>query len=335
MVHTKFIATEYLDANESLSRIYNLPKLMSSANRKEYRNIDNQGNAQLYTIALKGFGTSFQSVPYTAPNTYVTRRAVKAWHDARMLMYKRAGIKLKDLGYGRSLRPYLNRRHMSGASGISVSGTAAVTEIDTEYDVDGDGDDSGIIPPYTGDNWTYSRAAVSTPMTNLMSDGNEANFYPADLVDTYSFMLCDSSVVESDSADSPDESTTGTDQDSFVSVGMLDEWLGSFAKAKTRDVSNETIDPDNALLQLVSQQAADKEEVLELAQDSKLELRPWDLGGSTHYTTWPQGILASSSAESSTIILQVPCGLLELRTDNGASADNVFWEIEVLDISDM
>ena len=60
---------------------------------------------------------------------------------------------------------------------------------------------------------------------------------------------------------------------------MVSEWLDSFAKGKLRDVSNETIDPDNALLQLRSQQSADKEEVLELAQDAKLELRPWDLQG--------------------------------------------------------
>lgn len=331
MVHSKFNVTEYMDANESLSRIYNLPKLMSSANRKEYRNIDNQGNAQVYTIAIKGSGTGFRSVPYTAPNTYVTRRAVKAWHDARVKMFRRAGIKMKDLGYGRSLRPYLNRRHMSGATDIDVTGTAKVTEIDSEYDVDGDGDDSGIIPPYTGDEWTYSRAAVSTPIEN--TDTGAPDMY--DLVDTYSFMLCDSSVSEADDADDPDESSGRTDQDSYVSVGMLREWLFSFGKKRPlAGASAHQIDDDNALLQLISQQGPDKEEVLELAQTGQDEGRPWDLGGASHWTTWPQGFLSTANSES-TIILDVPCGLFELRTINGAAADNIWWEFEVLNIRDM
>ena len=309
----------------TLSRVYNAPKLMGSVNRKEYRNVDNQGNAQLYTIGMKVFATGANVGVNTAPNTYVTRRAVKAWHDARVMMYKRAGVSLKSLGYGRSLRPYLDVNHENGTT----------TEIDSESDLNADGEGSpaasGITPYYTGDAWTYSRAAVATPMENTPTDGVQVR----DLVDTYSFTLCDASVVEDSTADSPDESGAASDQDSFVSVGMLKEWLGSFGKRTTKSSTLTALDDDNALLQLRSQQGADKEEVLELAMDAQNEVRPWDLGGATHYTTKFAGYLRSVTSESTYIVFQAPCGLFNVDFENFAAAGEIHYEFEVLDISDM
>ena len=322
VMHTKYHGAEYLDANEGLTRVYNLPKLMSSANRKEFKNIDDSGNAQLYTIGMRLYGSDLQVVAGTAPNTYVTRRAVKAWHDARVKMYKRAGISMKSLGYGRTLRPYLDVNHENGTS----------TEIDTEVDLVGT-DASGIQPGYTGDEWTYSRAAVATPM-EAASGSNDLR--PYDLVDTYSFTLCGDSISEDATPDDPDESGGQTDQDHFVSVGMLKEWLGSFKKKSIPGASTTTTtDDDNALLQLSSQQGADKEEVLELAQDSQMEVRPWDLGGSTHYSVTVQGYFQAQTGESSYQVMQVPCGLLQLVFANGATAQGARFDIDVLDIQDM
>ena len=318
MTVTKFLwSNSIADGSSSAqteTHVFNMPKLMSSANRKEMRNVDNQGNAQLYTIGMRVFGTCHNLVQ-TAPNTYVTRRAVKDWHDARVMMYKRAGIKMKDLGYGRSLRPYLNVAHENGTT----------TEIDSEA-LGG----NSIIPAYTGDEWTYSRAAVTTPMESAAS----ATITPRDLVDTYSFTLCGDSITEDSTPDDPDESHTSTDQDSFVSVGMLKEWLGSFKK-KAITPSTDDIDPDNALLQLRSQQGADKEEVLELAEDAQLEARPWDLGGSTHYGLQYAGVAHAVGNESAYVVFQAPCGLFEIGSFSEASAQTIYTEFEVLDIRDM
>ena len=321
-MHTNFFGAEYLDAAETLTRTYNVPKLMSSANRQEMKNVDNQGNAQLYTIGMRVFGTNLEAIPFTAPNTYVTRRAVKAWHDARVKMYKRAGVSMKSLGYGRSLRPYLDVNHENGTT----------TEIDTQSDLVGT-DATGIRPHYTGDEWTYSRAAVATPGENV----DQSEIRNADLVDTYSFTLCDASVMENVTADSPDESTSGTDQDSFVSVGMLTEWLTSFKKSRSSTANaNEQVTPDNALLQLVSQQGADKEEVLELAKDSQAEARPWDLNGSTHYSLTNAGYARATNGESGYMIFQAPCGLFSMVLQNDhTSAENTKFTFEVLDIQDM
>jgi hypothetical protein len=270
---------------------------------------------------MRLYGSDLQAVAGTAPNTYVTRRAVKAWHDARVKMYKRAGVSMKSLGYGRSLRPYLDVNHENGTT----------TEIDTEVDLVGT-DATGIVPGYTGDEWTYSRAAVATPGEST-NTGTALNYQ--DLVDTYSFTLCGDSITENDTTDSPDESTVVTDQDSFVSVGMLKEWLGSFRKKTIPTHVDLATDDDNALLQFVSQQGADKEEVLELVQDAQMEARPWDLGGSTHYSSTVQAYFQSQTGESSYQVFQVPCGLFSLVFANGATAQGARFDIDVLDIQDM
>ena len=189
---------------------FNFPRLLNAINRtSKYTNVDNGGNAQLYHLGVKLLGGANAKLRISgAPNTYYVRRAIKAWHDARVKMYKRAGITMKSLGYGRQLRPYLNQAHENGT----------LTEITTTTD---------LSPNVQADEWTYSRAAVATPA----EAGSGGTFGPSDLVDTYSFTILDDSVVESDTTDDPDESNASTDQDSYVSVGMIAEWLDSFKRA--------------------------------------------------------------------------------------------------------
>ena len=304
----------------SKTNIFNMPKLMSSINRKEFHNVDFSGNAQLYTIGLKVFGSNADVGVYTAPNTYATQKAVKAWHDARVKMYRRAGIKMKDLGYGRSLRPYLTVSHENGTT----------NEMDTE--------DSNLAPHFVGDEWTYSRAAVSVPM----EEASGSALYQQDLVDTYSFTICDASVSEDVTAEDDDVSGGVSDQDSFVSVGMISEWLDSFKKkaAGTDAAGLEIlgIDSDNALLQLNSQQGPQVEEVLELAEDGQKEGRPWD-GTNTdgHYTSLNLQAFGRTLLNGSDyIVFQAPCGLFQLNTENkSGSTDVVVATMKVLAIEDM
>lgn len=280
-------------------------------------NVDRSGNAQLYTIGMRVFGTAHLTVT-TAPNTYVTRRAVKAWHDARAKMYKRAGISMKSLGYGRTLRPYLDVNHENGTT----------TEIDSESS-----GGNAITPAFTGDDWTYSEAAVATPAEE---PGSATRVDIRDLTDKYTFTLCDASVVEDSSSQSgTDSSGDVSDQDSFKSVGMLKEWIGSFKKRTSIANDANKVQEDNALLQLVSQQGADKEEVLELAAESQKEGRPWDLGGATHYSATYAGLAHAVGNESAYIVFQAPCGLWNVNTYSEAAAQTVYTEFEVLDIQDM
>lgn len=316
MVHTKFHFFNALADGSSTAQtethVLNMAKLMGSVNRKQYHNVDFGGNAQMYTIGMKLYGTKARALVTGAPDTYYVRRAIKAWHDARVLMYRRAGISMKSLGYGRSLRPYLDVNHENGTT----------TEIDDE-----DNSALGITPDYSGDEWTYSRCAVSTP-----AESTDTTFEGGS--DTYTLTILGDSVSEATTVDSPDESSSESDDDQYVSVGMVSEWLASFKKKPVIGDSGNIV-PDNALLQLRSQQGADKEEVLELAGDAQIEQRPWDLDGTQFKNLVQLGYCQSTSGESSYVVFRAPCGLFNLSLENSHTAETLNVEFEVLDISDM
>ena len=292
----------------------NWARMMSSINRRTFHNVDDQGNAQLYHVGMKVYGNCLVHST-VAPNTYYTRKAVKAWSDARFEMFARAGISKNELGpYGKTLRPYLNVSHEN----------ATHTELDTESS-------SGLflLPNFQGAEWTYSRAAVTTPMENTQSGGGVLQ----DFVDTYSFTLLDDSVAESTTVDSPDESTTVADQDSYVSVGMVQTWLDSIKKKALPD-SGSTVDPDNALLQLLADSAS-AEEVLELAEDSQAEARPWDLDASQYSTGVTGHYCVAVNGESSTDEALVPCGLMRLDFVSNAPSQDVRIVFDVVPLGDM
>ena len=93
MVQTRFLFSNQIadgsSTRQSETHVFNMPKLMGSVNRSSYHNVDNQGNAQMYTIGVKLFGTNADALVTAAPDAYYVRRAIKAWHDARVSMYKR------------------------------------------------------------------------------------------------------------------------------------------------------------------------------------------------------------------------------------------------------
>jgi len=230
-------------------------------------------------------------------------------------MFESAGISKNELGpYGKTLRPYLNVNHEN----------ATHTELDTESS-------SGLflLPNFQGAEWTYSRAAVSTPLEN--TDAGEAEAF--DAVDTYSFTILDDSVLESTTADSPDESGATTDQDSYVSVGLVQTWLDSIKKRSLPD-SGSTVDPDNPLLQLLADSAA-SEEILELAEDSQAEARPWDLDASQYSTGVTGHYCVAVNGESSTDDALVPCGLMRLDFVSNVAAQDVRIVFDVVPLGDM
>jgi hypothetical protein len=301
------------------THVIDLAKIASSLNRKHVPSVDRNGNAQMFMVKVSSNGTDSLTSIRTAPNLYTTKAAVKAWHDARVKMITRSGLKMADLGpYARHLRPFLDVNHEN----------ASTTEMDTETSGTG-----GLVfnTHFQGDEYTRTRLAVSTPQE---SDVN-ATIAQRDLVDTYSLTLCDASVTEATTADSPDESGTSTDQDSFVSIGMIAEWLTSIKKKSVGNADTLSIQADNALLQLMADSPS-SEEVLELAEDAAQEGRPWDLDGSAYTTLTGAAYYRSSANQSRENIIFVPCGLLEISQANAHSAtETITTEFEILDVYDM
>jgi hypothetical protein len=314
-----------------------MPRLMANANRKNFYNVDMQGNAQLYTLGIKPqSATKLNVIAYTAGNNYITRKAIKKWHDARKRMFRRLGFSLKDLGpYAATLRPYLSHAHHDGT----------VPEVATQTSI---GTDVGKIVPVVPDHaeWTYSSAAVAVPAEEDLSSGANSSFRPANLVDTYQWTLLGTSVNEETEAESSDASDAEMDQDSWVTVGIIDSWLQSF-KLKQQAIpssTNDTAHEDNPLNQLWADSVS-SEEVMEIVEDIQKENQPWDRTGATYYNSVTRSCWAIGD-QPGYMVVEAPCGLLELdlvgyytdgNTDDSTShtSEGVEVEIEVLDIRDM
>ena len=234
-------------------------------------------------------------------------------------MITRGGMKMSDLGpYARHLRPFLDVNHENGST----------TEMDTSSSATGG---FTLNTHFQGDEYTRSRLAVTVPQKDDLT-GGVASY---DLVDSYSLTLCDASVLESTTADSPDGSGTISDQDSYVSVGMIDAWLTSVRKKPIGTADTLRIQSDNPLIQLKIDSPS-SEEVLEIVEDSAAEGRPWDLDGSQYTSLTGQAYYRSSANQSKEQIIYVPCGLLQLVQVNGHSAtETITTEFQIIDIYDM
>lgn len=307
-----------LASGASATHVIDLAKIASSLNRKHIPNVDRNGNAQMFMVKVSSNGSDSLTAILTAPNLYTTKAAVKAWHDARVEMINRAGLKMADLGpYARHLRPFLDVDHENGTT----------TEMDTESSGTG-----GLIlnTHFQGEEYTRTRLATATPAKDVIT----ASVASYDLVDSYSLTLCGSNVLESDTADSPDGSGSVSDQDSFVSVGMIESWLTSIRKKSLATADSLRIQSDNPLLQLNNDIAS--EEVLEIAEDSAAEARPWDLDGSAYTTLTGAAYYRSSANQSKETIIFVPCGILEIQQANAhGSTETITTEFEILDVYDM
>lgn len=307
--------------------ILNLPKILSSYNRRGMNNVDERGNAQLYTVSASLIGTNANGLIAAARNCYFTKRAVKDWHDAWVRRLRKAGVSREDLGpYMKYLRPYLNRAHFESATGTDVSGVTAIKELDVEvFDTGGSpAVNEAIFPAWAGEEWTYTDV-VSTPPAE---DGNH-NVLAGHLTDTYNLTLCEHDVESLDSG-----------VRKLHTAGMIYNWLGSFTKTPTPTEAETLIDPtnqgDNALLALRDDSTSSKA-LLDEVQEMVTEKAPWDRDGSNYYAmSLTGGIMAARNGSSNTIIAEVPCGLMQLNIDNDDNGtQTVYVNLEVLSIEDM
>ena len=305
--------------------VLNLPKILSSYNRQGMNNVDERGNAQLYTVSASLIATNANGYILAAPNTYVTKRAVKDWHDAWVRRLRKAGIKRSDLGpYMKYLRPYLNRAHYVSESSDTISGVTAIKELDTEVFDNGASTpvDEGLMTPWAGEEWTYTEIVNAAPVQGTGTVSSD------ELFDDYYLTLCDQDAERDDG-----------DSRTLKTAGMIYSWLASFTQTPTPSEA-ETIQHDgtqgNALMALRDSDVSSGE-LLEMAEEAVKEKAPWDRDGSRYYLADIQGgVMAARSGSSNTIISEVPCGLMQLHIDNDQNgAEVAYVNLEVLSIEDM
>lgn len=282
-----------------------LPRAMSRINRKQYVQVDGQGNAQVYLIRIKQntftdtpTGSSeVQSILQTAPNNYVTKAAVKAWHRARVRMLERQGISLKQLS------PYT--RHLRVAF---------------------DGSDTNENELYVGP-IELTKFAVEAQLDSDVATALTA----AAMVDGYTLTLL---------GDHDIESTDPTTK--YNTVGVNKSWLD--ARRQPMNSNEAAAEPattldhlqinheENPLYEILAGSSI-AEEVSEIVEDEQLMAPPWT--NSDHYAPMTQGYLYTSHNAQDEIVIEVPLGLLKVELQELRAGGTVSWTIEVLDIYDM
>lgn len=301
----RIIWSEVIATGQTEAIYFDLARAMSKLNRKQYVQVDGQGNAQCYLVRIKqntfkdsATGSSeIQSSLTTAPNNYVTKAAVKAWHRARVRMLQRQGVSLKQLS------PYT--RHLRVAF---------------------DGSDSDETELYSG-LVEDTKFAVEAQMDSDVATALRAT----DMVDQYTLTLLGDHVIESQ------DPTT-----KYTTVGVNKSWLDARRQPMTTGDSTaeasaeldhlQIAHEENPLYEILSGSSI-AEEVSEIVEDEQLMEPPWSNG--THYAPMSQGYLYSSHNAQDEIVIEVPLGLLKANVSDKRDGGTVSWTIEVLDIYDM
>ncbi len=305
-MQTKIVWKEQIADNTEETHYFDFASVFSKFNRKQYHQVDSKGNAQIYLLKITQASFTgadqgdIETNLFTAPNTYVTKQAVRAWHKARVAMFAKAGIKMKTLSpYTRNLRMELDASAPSG--GTTSADFAVSSELSTIVNA-GQFDESNT-GAVTGD----------------------------DLVDSYTLtLLGDHDVTQT--AETTKYTTVGVNQ------SWLDTRRKPYAVAEgslETGVSATTIQHETNPLFEARALSGIAEEIAEVAQDEQSQPPPWADATQTGLIRSAGLYTANNSTQE--VILEVPCGLMKATVHDLRSSNNVevTWNIELLDIYDM
>jgi hypothetical protein len=305
-MHTKITWSEVISDASTESHYFDFAQIFSKFNRKQYHQVDSKGNAQMYLLKITQASHTgadqgdVKTVLSTAPNSYVTKQAVKAWHKARVAMYDRIGVSMKSLSpYTRNLRMELDTSAPSG------------------------GTDAAEL--------TSNTPELSTMVQAAQFDESETGALTGDdMVDSYTLHLLDDHVT---SATSPTTKYTSVG----VNKAWLDarrQPLQDNDPVSTEQELTAVQHETNPLFEIRALSGI-AEEIGEAAQDEQNHMPPWT--NDTQYGLVSSAILYTANNSTQEVIIEVPCGLLkasitDLRSTNNVDVD---WNIELLDIYDM
>ena len=212
-------------ANSGALTIYvNAAHLLSMMNRKAYHQVTRSGHLKNYGLEVNVYNMVNASTSIsTAPLSYVTYNATRAWHFARKERYEDAGFKLSDLGYGSRLRFAMD---------------AAMSAI-PQSNVGGDGDATQMLKPSALDHtitdkgeWDWSDVII-TPPVQFTDTGAAPS--PDELSDSFILHLLGDHVSQGE-----DETLM------YTSVGMNQSWVEN-RRGWAAPSAEEVMQPENPL----------------------------------------------------------------------------------------
>jgi len=287
----------------------NCAHLLSMMNRKAFHQVTRDGHLKNYGIEIQVFNMVNASTGiFTAPLSYVSYNATRAWHFARKERYEDAGFRLSDLGYGSRLRFALDET-MSGYN--QSTSTSMIKPSALSHSVADKGE------------WDWSDVIITPPADPTSSVSLAAN----DTVDSFVLMLC------GDHIEDQDQETL-----KFTKVGMNQSWLEN-RRGWATPSAEEIMQPENPLafarLSELSSQALTEE-----VADEQLQSPPYsnvddDDAKSVFATKFLNGQLESKFPNPTTNndVIVAPGGVFQLTiTNNDAEVAYPFVSCRIYEI---
>jgi hypothetical protein len=207
-----------LAATASKSYYVNAAHLLSMMNRKAFHQVSRDGHLKNYGLEIQVFNmVNASTAIYTAPLSYVTYNATRAWHFARKERYEDAGFELSDLGYGQRLRIGLDAT-MNGLNQSTSADMIKPSVLDATV--------------YDKGEWDFSDVIITPPI----SLGATADIEADDLYDKFTLHLTGDHVGEA----------TGDETQKFTSVGMNQSWVEN-RRGWSAPSDEEVVQPENPL----------------------------------------------------------------------------------------
>ncbi len=217
MVNTGPLAE--LGAGASKTYYGNAAHLLSMMNRKAFHQVSRDGHLKNYGLELQVFNmVNASTAIYTAPLSYVTYNATRAWHFARKDRYEEAGFELSDLGYGQRLRIALDATQAALNQSTDTTSTLKPSALDHSVADKGE--------------WDWSDVIITPP---LSASSSTADVHADDLQDTFLLHLCGDHTEEGDGVSLR-----------FSMVGMNQSWLEN-RRGWAAPSDEEIVQPENPL----------------------------------------------------------------------------------------
>ena len=207
-----------LAGSGGVSYYVNSAHLLSMLNRRAFHQVTSSGHLKNYGIEVQVFNMVNASTSIeTAPLSYATYNATRAWHFARKERFEEAGFKLSDLGYGERLRIALDKDMADLAvDGNWIKPSHLVATIDDKGE------------------WDWSDVIITPPMESW--EGSTTAVVAGSLQDSFVLHLCGTHTE--DSSDSPALK--------YSHVGMIQSWTENRRGWAAPD-SDEVVQPENPL----------------------------------------------------------------------------------------
>ncbi len=210
-------------------------------NRKAFHQVSRDGHLKNYGLEIQVFNmVNASTAIYTAPLSYVTYNATRAWHFARKERFEDAGFHLSDLGYGSRLRIALDATQSALNQSTDTTSTLKPSALDNSVADKGE--------------WDWSDVII-TPGVNV--DGTEY-LDERDVFDSFRLHLCGDHTAED----------TGGETYKYTMVGMNQSWVEN-RRGWAAPSSEEVIQPENPLAFARASTLSSAELTLEVSDEQK------------------------------------------------------------------